>query len=186
VVTMDNKSQCQILYGFPGVPVYHSDYHAFLILNYILGQAGMGGKIGARLREEKGLAGSVSSFLDASLAAGPFAIQLGVSPQNVDRAVALIQDEIARIKQDAIDPEELARAKRFLINSMPLELESNEGITRQIIRVELHQLGDDYLSRFADLIETVTMDKMMDCWRTQLEFDKAALVIAGPYPLKDN
>jgi zinc protease len=185
IVSLENKSQCAILLGFPGISMANPDYYAMLILNHVLGQAGLGGRIGNRVRDQEGLAYYANSTFEASLAEGPFAVHAGVNPKNVDRAIALILEEIERIKKDAISLGEIQEAKRFLINSLPLELETNAGIVRQMIRSEFFQLGDNYLARFPELIEAVTMDKMIDCWRLHMSFEKAALIIVGPYPPKD-
>ncbi len=181
VVTMRDKSQCEIALGVPGISIHSPDYFPVLILNRILGQAGLGGRLGTRIREQEGLAYDVSSSFDASLAEGPFVIRAGVAPEHVDRVIALMKEEIKKIRTQGIAEQEVTAAKRYLINSIPLQLESNEGITWQLERIQLFQLGDDYLTHYADSIASVTMDRLLDCARTRLAFDKGALVVAGPY-----
>jgi len=68
-----------------------------------------------------------------------------------------------------------------LINAMPVELEGNDQIASELERIELFQLGEDYLTKFPELIASVTMDRLLDCARTRLAFDRGALVVAGPY-----
>lgn len=181
LVPMAAKSQCEIVFGRTGISIHHPDYYAMMILNYIMGEAGLGGRIGSRVRDQEGLAYHVSSTLEASLAEGPWAISLGVAPENVDRAMDLVREEIGKIKSDQITDQEILTAKQYLIFSLPRQLESNAGICEQLMNVEIFQLGEGYLSRFGDLIAAVPKEKLVDCWRTILNFDQAALIIAGPY-----
>jgi zinc protease len=181
VVNMAAKSQCEIVLGRTGISIHHPDYYAMLILNYLMGESGLGGRIGSRVRDQEGLAYHVSSSLEASLAEGPWEISLGVAPEKVDRAVEMVREEIGKIRSDQITDQEILAAKQYLIFSLPRQLESNAGICEQLINVEIFQLGEGYLSRFGDLIAAVPKTRLVDCWRTVLNFDQAALIIAGPY-----
>jgi zinc protease len=181
VVTMRAKSQCDIVLGVPGISIRSPDYFPLLILNRILGQAGLGGRLGMRIREQEGLAYDVSSSFDASLAEGLFVVRAGAAPEHVDRVITLMKEEIDKVRTHGITEQEIMAAKQYLINSIPLQLESNEGITGQLERIQLFQLGDDYLTQYPDSIAAVTMDRLLDCARTRLTFDRGALVVAGPY-----
>jgi zinc protease len=181
IVSLRNKSQCDIVLGIPGISISSPDYHPMLVLNQILGQTGLGGRLGSRIRDQEGLAYDVSSSFDASLGEGPFIIRAGASPQQVDRVVAVMKEEIENLKAHGVTDQEISAAKRYLINSTPVRLESNEGIAREFQRIELFQLGEDYLTRYPDLIEDVKVDKLLDCARTRLAFEKGSLIIAGPY-----
>ena len=66
--------------------------------------------------------------LDANVAEGPLAIRAGVSPDNVERAIASIDEEIQRLVDDGLSASELDESRQFLIGSMPRALETNGGI----------------------------------------------------------
>jgi zinc protease len=184
VVRMNHKSQCEILFGLPGISRHDPDYYPLLILNQILGQSELGGRLGARFRDQEGLACYLSSSFEASLSGGPLVIRAVVNPDRVDPVFSLMKEEIQKIKSDGVTEQEVKAAKSTLINSLPLALEENEGIARQLLLVELFELGEDYLNRFADLVEEVKTDSLLDCSRRRLLFDQAALVIVGPYRQK--
>ena len=61
-------------------------YYALWLMNNVLGQYALGGRLGDSIRERQGMAYYVSSILDANVIAGPLLIRAGVSPANVDRA----------------------------------------------------------------------------------------------------
>ena len=63
-------------------------------MNNAFGQYAIGGRLGDSIRERQGMAYYVSSALDANIAPGPLVIRAGVSPANVDRAVASIDEEV--------------------------------------------------------------------------------------------
>ena len=100
---MMNKSQADIAYGFTSITRRDPAYYAFWLMNNAFGQYAIGGRLGDSIRERQGMAYYVSSALDANVVEGPLAIRAGVSPANVDRAVASIDEEIARLLQRGPD-----------------------------------------------------------------------------------
>jgi zinc protease len=173
------QARSEILFGVPGISVRHRDYYPLLVLNQILGQGGLGGRLGERLRNE-GLPASVESSFDASLAEGPFVIRAQVDPSRTQRVIELIREETGRIKQNGVNEQEIESAKKALIHGWPVQLESNEALARQLLLIELFQLGEDYLDQSPQLIAAVTKDRLLDCARSRLAFDHGALVIVGP------
>jgi len=123
----------------------------------------------------------VSSALDANVAPGPLVIRAGVSPANVDRAVASIDEEVARLVSDGLTPQELDESRRYLIGSIPRSLETNAAIANFLYTSEFFGLGLDYDVRLPDLLNAVTMDDVNAAARSVLNPDRATVVIAGPY-----
>ena len=87
---MMNKAQADIAYGFTTIRRRDPQYHAYSLMNNILGQYALGGRLGDSIRERQGMAYYTFSSLDASFAPGPLIVRAGVSPANVERAVASI------------------------------------------------------------------------------------------------
>ena len=141
---MMNKAQADVAYGFTAVARRDPDYYALTLMNNVLGQYGLGGRLGDSIRERQGMAYYVFSSLDANLAAGPLVIRAGVAPGNVDRTIASIDEEVRAIVRDGVTPSELADAKRYLIGSMPRNLETNSGIASFLHTAEFFGLGLDY------------------------------------------
>ena len=94
VIPMMNKSQADIAYGFTSLRRSDPEYYAYWLMNNILGQYAIGGRLGDRIRERDGMAYYAFSALDANVIPGPLTIRAGVSPDNVDRAVAAIDEEL--------------------------------------------------------------------------------------------
>ena len=181
VVPMMNKAQADIAYGFTTITRRDPDYYAFWLMNNALGQYAIGGRLGDSIRERQGMAYYVSSSLDANVAEGPLAIRAGVSPANVDRAVASIDEEITKLVTEGLTPKEIDESRRYLIGSIPRALETNAAIATFLQTAEFFRLGLDYDVRLPALLSAVTVEQANAAARRVLHPDRATLVIAGPY-----
>ena len=181
VVPMMNKSQADIAYGFTSIRRLDPQYHAYTLMNNILGQYALGGRLGDSIRERQGMAYYTFSSLDASFAPGPLIVRAGVSPANVERAVASIDAELTKLAAEGPTDRELAESKQYLIGSMPRTLETNVGIATFLQTTELFGLGLDYDLRLPDLIAAVTREQVHEAARATLTPSHATIVVAGPY-----
>jgi zinc protease len=180
VIPMMNKAQADIAYGFTTIRRADPAYDAFRLMNNVLGQYALGGRLGDSIRERQGMAYYVSSAFDANVIEGPLLIRAGVSPANVDRAVASIDEELSRLVGDGITSKELDDSRRYLIGSMPRALETNASIATFLQQAEFFGLGLDYDLRVPDLLSAVTLDAANAAAR-HLDPERATVVIAGPY-----
>jgi zinc protease len=181
VIPMMNKAQADIAYGFTTIRRLDPEYYAFWLMNNILGQYALGGRLGDSIRERQGMAYYVSSSLDANIAEGPLVIRAGVSPANVERAIRSIDDELRRLIADGITPQELDESRQYLIGSIPRALETNAGIAGFLQTAELFGLGLDYDVRLPDLLRAVTLDQANAAARRAVDPARATVVVAGPY-----
>jgi zinc protease len=181
VVPMMNKTQADIAYGFTTITRADPEYYAFWLMNNALGQYAIGGRLGDSIRERQGMAYYVSSSLDANVAEGPLAIRAGVSPKNVDRAVASIDEELTRLRRDGLTAKELDESRRYLIGSMPRALETNGSIANFLQVAEFFGLGLEYDERLPGLLGAVTLEQANAAARRAVDPARATVVIAGPY-----
>jgi zinc protease len=181
VIPMMNKSQADIAYGFVAIPRSDPSYHAYSLMNNILGQYSLGGRLGDSIRERQGMAYYVFSSLDANVAPGPLMIRAGVNPSNLTRAVASIDAELTSLVADGPSEQEIAESKQYLIGSLPRTLETNAGIAAFLQTAEFFNLGLDYDVRVPDLLQAVTRDEVHDAARRAVDPSKATVVVAGPY-----
>jgi zinc protease len=180
-ISMMNKAQADVAYGFITIARPDPDYYAYWLMNVVFGQYAMGGRLGDSIRERQGMAYYASSSFDANVVPGPLAIRAGVSPANVDRAIASIDEEIVRLVRDGVTAQELDESRRYLIGSIPRALETNAAIAHFLQTAEFFGLGLDYDERLPALLTAVTIDDVNRAARTALDPGRATLVIAGPY-----
>jgi zinc protease len=181
VIPMMNKAQTDVAYGFVSISRTDPSYYAALLMNNVLGQYALGGRLGDNIRERQGMAYFVSSILDANVIPGPLLVRAGVSAANVDRAIAAIDNELLQIHREGLTSKELNESRQFLIGAMPRALETNAGIANFLQAAEFFGLGLDYDLRLPALLSAVTVEQANDLARRLLDPDRAAIVIAGPY-----
>jgi zinc protease len=181
VIPMMNKAQADIAYGFTSVLRDDPAYYAYWLLNNIVGQYSMGGRLGDSIRERQGMAYYVFSALDANVIPGPWFVRAGINPTNVERAVASIDAELSRFAADGPTDREMAESKQYLIGSMPRTLETNVAIANFLQTVEFFGLGLDYDLRMPGLLRAVTRDEVHAAGRALLDPSRAAIAVAGPY-----
>jgi zinc protease len=180
-IPMMNKAQTDIAYGFAAIARSDPAYYAYWLMNNILGQYSLGGRLGDSIRERQGMAYYVSSSLDANLLEGPLMIRAGVNPSNVERAVRSIDVELTSLMTEGPTAQEIVESKQYLIGSMPRTLETNAGIASFLQTIERFGLGLDYDLRMPALLGQVTRDEVHAAARRAIDPSKAGVVVAGPY-----
>ena len=181
VVPMMNKAQADVAYGFLGLRRSDPDYYAGWVMNNALGQYALGGRLGDSIRERQGMAYYVYSTLDASLAEGPMMIRAGVAPENVERTLSSIDGELDAVLRDGFTEKEFDESKRYLIGSIPRQLETNAAIAGFLLSTEFYGLGSDYDARLPQLIADVTLDQVNGTTHRLILRSRAVVVVAGPW-----
>ncbi|MEM6529099.1 MAG: pitrilysin family protein [Chloroflexota bacterium] len=174
------KTQSDLIMGFVGPNRHADDYHAARLANAVLGQFGMMGRIGTVVREEKGYAYYSRSGLDGGYANGAWSAFAGIKPENVEETIEDITHEFKRISTEAVTDEDLDNVQSYFTGSLPLGLESNEGVASTILRMEGYNLGLDYLLGYRDMIWSLTKDDLLQAAANYINVDKLTISVAGP------
>jgi zinc protease len=185
-ITMTGKSQTDIAYGFATINRLDPRYYGYSVMNNILGQFGLGGRLAENIRERQGMAYYAFSAFDPSLGPGPLVIRAGVDPGNVDRAIAAIDAEVGALGREGPTDRELAETRQFLIGSVPRMLETNQSIATFLHTAEFFGLGLDFDRRLPALLDAVTMDEVRAASADVLRPERASLAIAGPSARADS
>lgn len=179
-LAMAGKLQADLAWAVPGLARLSPDYYPAMLANFILGQIGMGGRLGEQVREIQGMAYYCSSSLDADLGAGPWAAMAGVNPEDVEPAIAAILHEITQFTREGPSEQELADARAFLTGSLVLGLETNDGIAGTLLAIERYGLGLDFITRYPALINAISAEEIRDVAQRYLSSDTYVLAVAGP------
>ncbi len=182
-VRLAGKTQSDIVLGVPGVARTDPTYYETMMANLILGQLGMMGRLGDRVRERQGMAYYAFSDLRAGLLAGPWWIRAGVNPQNEERALASVLEEVRRYQEEGPEEGELADARAYLVGSLAIRLETKPSIAQVLADIELFALGLDYLIRYPDIIASVSGEAIQGAAR-RFALRGYCAAIAGPEKLK--
>jgi predicted Zn-dependent peptidase len=122
-----DTTQTQLCLGLPGLRRDDPEAWTLEVLNAILGD-GMSSRLFQSVREEKGLAYDVSSYVIDYADAGAFVVSAGVDPERAGPAIAAILEELALIRDQMVPADELARSKRYLAGRLELRMEETRHL----------------------------------------------------------
>jgi zinc protease len=179
-IVMPGKSQTDIAYAFTTVRRLDPRYDAYWMMNNILGQFGLGGRLADNIRERQGMAYYAFSTLDPAPLEAPLLIRAGVDPANVERAVAAVDHEVRTLAADGPTKTELEESRAYLIGSIPRMLETNQSIAGFLQMCEEYGLGLDFDQRLPQLLGAVTLEQVRAAAAEVLDPGRAAISLAGP------
>lgn len=166
-------------FGFPGLKRADPDFIPGYILNYIIGGGGFASKLMQEVREKRGLAYSVYTYLYPLDHTGIFAGGVATENKEVGQSLDVIKSELDRITREGLTEEELRNAKDYLIGSYALRFDTSTKIASQLLAVQLDNLGIDYMDKRNALIEAITMDDMRRVAKRLLVADNIIVTVVG-------
>jgi len=129
--------QVHMVTGSRGLAVNSADRYKLLLLNVLLG-GNMSSRLFQEIREKRGLAYSIYSYLSSTSDCGYLAVYLGVAPRSLPEAISLIDNEFARLKDGEITDEELAGAGDYARGGIYLSSENMEVRMTSLARNEYY------------------------------------------------
>jgi zinc protease len=146
------------VFGGSGLARSDPDFMAAYIVNYILGGGSFSSRLYNEVREKRGLAYSIYQSLvwleHAAATIGGTATRSGATAS----ALAIVEQEINRMREQGPTADELAKAKSFLKGSYALNLDTSTKIAAQLVQIQIDNLGIDYIERRDRMIDAVTLD----------------------------
>jgi predicted Zn-dependent peptidase len=131
-------------------------YEAYL-LNTILGGS-MSSRLFQKIREEKGLAYSIYSYLNCHSDAGAMVVYCGTSPSETRGAIRIVLDEMQCLRHEPVAEEELLAAKEQLKGNLLLSLESTDNCMTRIAKNAIYLGRQMEIDEVLDGIGRVTSD----------------------------
>jgi len=159
-VVRQDVPQSKVLFGQKGLEREDPDFYTAYVANHILGGGGFSSRLTKEIREARGLAYSVYSYLYPTDLAPIWLGGLGTSNASVTQALDVVQEEIKRMAEGDVSEQELTDAKTYLTGSFPLRLTSNDRIAGLLVSMQVNDLGIDYLEKRNGFIEAVTLDDL--------------------------
>ena len=178
--------QTVVSFGGVGIPRKDPDYIPAFIVNHILGGGSFSSRLYREVREKRGLAYSVYSYL---LPLDSTSLFMGGTQTRTDKSqetVGLIEDEIKRLALSGPSEEELDKAKSYLRGSYALNFDTSTKIAAQLVQLQVDELGIDYWERRNGLIDAVTLEDVRRVAKRLLEGGVLTTVVgrAQPIPAK--
>jgi predicted Zn-dependent peptidase len=164
--------------GVPGIAQADDRRYATFVLNTALG-GGMSSRLFQEVRERRGKAYSISSFLSSFRNAGYLAVYAGLSASAVREVTEVIVRELAALRDEGLGEEELARAKSQIKGNMLLALESSESRMTRIAKNEIYFGHDIPPSAVAEAIGAVTRDSVCEVARELFRDGRIGVALLG-------
>lgn len=174
------SEQSTVFVAYNGIARQHEDYFPLYVGNHIFGGGGFASRLNAELRQKRGLAYSVSSFLMPMRAGGVYAMSIQTRNDAVKEAVALMQTQLQAFIDQGPEAEELKDAIANITGGFPLRLDSNSKITGQIGALAFYGLPLDYFDQYVDHIRAVDSTAIQAAFAKHIDLDEVAVIVVGP------
>lgn len=178
-ITIPEKSQSDLIIGTSAPTGMSEEYQVCALGNSILGQFGMMGRIGESVRERSGLAYYAGSSLEVGLGPSTWKVTAGVNPDNLEKAMRKIKEELKRFINEPVTQEELSDVKEQALGHLPISLESNAGIVRYLLSLQRFELSLDYLRELPAILEAVKAEDILACAQKHWDLDRLVITSAG-------
>lgn len=149
--------QSHAAFGMKGIKRDDADYYKAYILNYIVGGGEFESRLMKEVREKRGLAYSVSTYLEPYAHAGIFAGSISTRKEKISQSLNIVHDELKKIAKDGVTAAEVDAAKKHLLMSLVLSLDSNQSMASFMDIMQVYNLGIDYLDKRNQYLGAVTV-----------------------------
>ncbi len=172
-------NQAHVCLGTQGYGIRHKDRYPLLILNALLGE-GMSSRLYQSIREKRGLAYSVYSFVNMLSDTGAFGTYIGTDKKNIDDAIELVFAELEKVKRKHVSKAELERTKSQIKGTMMLGLENTSGRMIRLGSGELYFESYVSLDTILKKVDAVTPEGIARVAKDIFKEDAFSIVVVRP------
>ncbi|SDB51510.1 zinc protease [Desulfonatronum thiosulfatophilum] len=173
------SEQAHIHMGTPLLRRDDPDRFPLSLANHVLGGGGFTSRLFREIRNERGLAYSVSSSIVPMSVEGPFVISMQTGIDQAPLSVEVLHSELRQFIEHGVTEEELAASKANIIGRFPLSLVSNSEIVSTLAMIGFYNLPLDYLETYTEHVSQVTTKESRDALQRRLRPEAMVTVIVG-------
>jgi zinc protease len=174
-----NVPQSVARFGLSAMSRKDNDFMAAFTLNQILGGGGFASRLMEEVREKRGLAYSVYSYLLPMTHASVWSGGVATKNEKIDHSLALIRAELKRMSEFGPTQKELDNARSYLIGSFALRFDTNSKIASQLLWIYQEDLGIDYIEKRNAMIDALTIDDVKRVANRLLNVDNLIVTVVG-------
>lgn len=179
IVVQKENPQARVVFGQKGLYRDDPDYYAALVLNHILGGGAFTSRLYEEIREKRGLAYSVFSYLLPMDSAALWLGGAGTENSAVSVSIELVRNQWANVRAFGVSQDELDKAKANLIGSFGLRFDNSSAISGMLVAVQRRDLGIEFINERNGLIERVTLEDVNRVAKRILDPDGLTVVVVG-------
>ena len=173
--------QTTITFALPGMKRDDPDFFAAYLVNHILGGGSFNSRLYDEVREKRGLAYSVYSYLGTRDHAGFVGAGSATRADRAKETVDIIRRELKRMADEGPTAEELEAAKKFIKGTYAISnLDTSQKIAGVLVAIQEGDLGLDYIDRRQDLIDAVTLDDAKRVAKELLSAEPTVITVGRP------
>jgi zinc protease len=180
-IEMQDRSNATVLFMRKGIQRSASDYYATMVADHIFG-GDFTGRLNGTLRVQEGLTYGSFSMLAPGIGRGPWSIYVQVNPENAQKAKDLTLKIWREMYDKGATLEELERAKSYLTGNFAVRLGTVSAIANLMADMAYYKLGMDYIERYPQIINSLTLEEVNAAFRKNLAPDGYIEVSAGSLP----
>jgi len=177
---MDTK-QTHILIFTPAVKRTDDNYHSFLVINYLFGGSGFGSKLFTEIRQKRGLAYSVYSYLRPYNDFGILAISMQTKNENAKKAIRIIKDEIYKLKENHYTLQEISKAKESILNNFAIRHDTNKKMLGLLSQINYLNMDLNYFEKYENSIKNVSNQSISKILENKLFIEKSIITAVGNF-----
>ncbi|MFZ4809084.1 MAG: M16 family metallopeptidase [Hyphomicrobiaceae bacterium] len=174
-----NVPQSVALFGLGAMKRKDPDFIAAFVMNQILGGGGFASRLMEEVREKRGLAYSVYSYIAPFKHTSIFAGGVATKNEEIAQSLDVIRGELTRMANDGPTADELANAKSYLTGSYALRFDTNAKIANQLLGIYQEDLGIDYVDRRNKEVDAVTLADVKRVAKRLLDTDNLIVMVVG-------
>jgi zinc protease len=152
--------QSVVAFGHAGIARDDPDFLTAFVVNEVFGGGRFGTRLMQSLRTERGLTYGIGAFLSSGALGESYQGRLSTDNANVETVMELLREEWARMAEEGISTEELARIQTYLTGSYPLRFDGNSSIAGIMASMQYQGFDIDYVNIRNDLIDALTLDEV--------------------------
>ena len=178
LVDKPRAAQAEIRVGHIGPARATADYFPLVVMNTMLGGS-FTSRLNLKLREEMGVTYGASSKFGWRTRGGLFWAASAVDSEAAAASVAVMIDEMRRMREEPVDIVEMERAAQYIAYGLPRAFETTEDIAAHIREQLLHGFPPEYWPRYVDRVLAVTPAEVRDVAARHLHPDRAVAVVVA-------
>jgi predicted Zn-dependent peptidase len=173
-----DTEQAHLCLALNGLSLFHPQRFVLDLLNVILGE-GMSSRLFTEIRDRRGLAYSIHSYVEHFLDTGSITIYAGVEPRNLQVTITAILEQLSWLKE-TVPEAELAKAKELSKGRLLLRMEDSRSVAGWMGGQEV--LIGDILSvdQVMSIIDAITAEELRQLAQKLLVSSQLRLAVVGP------
>lgn len=178
-VNFRKSEQAHFCLAVRGISSFNPDRYALDLLNVIFGE-GMSSRLFLEIRDKRGLAYDIHSYISHFLDSGAVVIYAGVDPKNITPAISAVLEQVGQIRE-GLSEEELTKAKKISKGRLLLRMEDSRSVSGWMGGQEILLDKAYTVDEVVEQVDAVTVDDVTRVSNALFVPEKLNLAIVGPY-----